>query len=95
MAVDPPPDLALEIDLTSRTHPQLYEALKVPELWRFERGWLQINVLQGSQYIESQTSLNFPQLPLIEIIFSYLKQNKIVGRNSTMRAFRSWVRENI
>lgn len=32
LTVDPPPDLALEIDITSRTHPNIYEALKVPEL---------------------------------------------------------------
>lgn len=32
LSVDPPPDLALEIDLTSRTYPSIYEALKVPEL---------------------------------------------------------------
>ncbi|NET04658.1 MAG: Uma2 family endonuclease [Symploca sp. SIO2B6] len=94
LAVDPPPDLVLEIDLTSRTHPHIYQALRVPELWRFERGLLKINVLQGSQYIESQTSLNFPQLSLIETIPHYLKQSKIVGRNSTMRTFRSWIREN-
>jgi Uma2 family endonuclease len=38
LTVDPPPDLGLEIDITSRTHPNVYEALKVPELWRFEKG---------------------------------------------------------
>jgi Uma2 family endonuclease len=40
---DPPPDLALEIDITSRTNPNIYQALKVPELWRFQKGKLQIN----------------------------------------------------
>jgi Uma2 family endonuclease len=45
----PPPDLALEIDVTSRTHPDIYQALKVPELWRFDRGALLIAVLSGSQ----------------------------------------------
>jgi hypothetical protein len=38
--------MALEIDVTSRTHPSIYEALGVPELWRFENGTLQINVLR-------------------------------------------------
>lgn len=42
LTVDPPPDLALEIDITSRTHPNIYEALKVPELWRFDQGKLQL-----------------------------------------------------
>lgn len=35
LTVDPPPDLALEIDITARTHLKTYEALGVPELWRF------------------------------------------------------------
>ena len=34
LTIDPPPDLALEIDITSRTHPEIYAALGVPELWR-------------------------------------------------------------
>jgi Uma2 family endonuclease len=38
LSVDPPPDLAIEIDVTSRTHPSIYAALGVPELWRFEQG---------------------------------------------------------
>jgi len=35
LSVYPPPDLALEIDLTSRTRLNNYEALGVGELWRF------------------------------------------------------------
>ena len=93
LTVDPPPDLALEIDVTSRTHPNIYEALKVPELWRFEKGKLQINVLQLGKYVELTFSPNFPNFPLSQVIPEYLLQCKTVGRNKTMRAFRSWVRE--
>lgn len=92
---DPPPDLALEIDVTSRTHPSIYEALKVPELWRFEKGILQINLLQAGSYVESQQSLNFPNLPLTNIIPQYLKQSKTAGRNATLKAFRRWVQEQM
>uniref|UniRef100_UPI00194DE7BF Uma2 family endonuclease n=1 Tax=Spirulina sp. CCY15215 TaxID=2767591 RepID=UPI00194DE7BF len=52
LTLDPPPDLALEIDITSRTHPDIYQALGVPELWRFEKGRLKIAVLQGDRYVE-------------------------------------------
>ncbi len=93
LTVDPPPDLALEIDVTSRTHPNIYEALKVPELWRFEKGKLQINVLQEGKYVELTFSPTFPNFPLSQVIPEYLIQCKTVGRNKTMRAFRSWVRE--
>ena len=94
LTVDPPPDLALEIDVTSRTHPSIYEALGVPELWRFENGKLQINVLQVGKYIKCEYSPNFPTFPLIEAIPQYVNQYKTLGRNKTMRAFRAWVREH-
>jgi hypothetical protein len=69
--------------------------LGVPELWRFEKGKLQINVLRDGKYVESGLSPIFPNLPLVEIIPQYLSQVKTDGRNKTMRAFRAWVREQI
>ena len=95
LTIDPPPDLVLEIDITSRTHPTIYEALGVAELWRFENDTLQINVLKEGKYIKSEYSPKFPSLPLVEIIPQYLKQCRTVGRNKTMRAFRAWVRQQL
>jgi len=95
LTVDPPPDLAVEVDVTSGTHLNIYEALKLPELWRFDNGKLQINVLQDGHYIESQESLNFPRLPLVEAIPQYLEQSKTAGRNATLKAFRFWVQQQI
>jgi Uma2 family endonuclease len=92
---DPPPDLALEIDITSRSHPSIYETLGVKELWRFEAGKLQINVLVNGKYVESKNSSIFPDLPLTEIIPQYLSQCKTEGRNKTMKAFRLWVQESV
>ena len=95
LTIDPPPDLALEIDVTSRTHPSIYANLGVPELWRFEEGRLEINLLQGKTYIEVEFSPTFPNLPLKDVIPQYLEQVKLIGRNKTMKAFRVWVREQI
>jgi len=95
LTVDPPPDLAIEIDITSRTHPHIYAGLKVTELWRFEKDKLQINLLQDGRYVESQASLNFPKLPLIEVIPQYLQQSTIAGRNATLKAFRLWVKQQL
>ena len=88
LLIDPPPDLALEIDVTSRTHLSIYAALKVPELWRFENGTLQINILRLNAYEESPESSIFPNLPLTEVIPRYLRESKIVGRNKALKAFR-------
>ncbi len=94
LAVDPPPDLALEIDVTSRTHPNIYAALGVPELWRFENGILTIYILQNQQYLETQFSPTFPNLPLTEIIPQYLEQIQTSGRNATFKKFRTWIKES-
>lgn len=94
LTVDPAPDLALEIDVTSRTHTDIYEALQVPELWRFDQRQLQINILQQGKYIEVENSPNFPNLPLRKIIPEYLNKVKREGRNKTMKTFRALIRQD-
>jgi Uma2 family endonuclease len=92
LETDPPPDLALEIDITSRTRFHNYEALNVPELWRWNGTILEINVLVDGKYLKSENSRIFPNLPIAKVIPEYLSMSKISGRNSTIKAFRTWVR---
>lgn len=95
MSVDPPPDLAIEIDLTSRTQLDNYQILGVPELWRYARRGLQINVLQAEQYIESDVSPTFPNIPILQLVNQYTQQSLVAGRTSAIQAFRNWVGENL
>ena len=92
LTVDSPPDLALEIDITSRSHREIYSQLGVRELWRFDKVELEINVLESGSYQEVEFSPHFPDLPLKELIPQYLRQIKIIGRNKTMKEFRKWIR---
>ncbi|BAY36802.1 hypothetical protein NIES2111_11330 [Nostoc sp. NIES-2111] len=95
LEIDPPPDLAIEIDITSRTRFNNYQALKVPELWRWNGSRLEINVLVDGVYIQTNQSRSFPNLPITQIIPEYLKRSKTDGRNATMKAFRNWVKQQI
>jgi Uma2 family endonuclease len=95
LTVDPPPDLALEIDITSRTRFDSYEVLGVKELWRFNGTKLEISVLRSGQYVQTNESPYFPGFPLSEIIPQYLERSKIEGRNKTMKAFRTWVKTSL
>lgn len=95
LTVDPPPDLAIEIDITSRTHPNIYEALAVPELWQFDQNRLQIKILRESSYVSVAESPNFPGFALVEVLPQYLAESKTVGRNKILKAFRRWVREQL
>lgn len=95
LAIDPPPDLALEIDVTSRTHPQTYAALGVPELWRRVGQTIRIYQLQAEQYVDVSESSIFPGWSLSERIPAFIEQSRVDGRNTTMRAFRTWVRRRL
>jgi Uma2 family endonuclease len=95
LSVDPPPDLAIEIDLTSRTQLDNYQILGVPELWRYGKQGLQINVLQGGKYVESNFSPTFSDIPMIELVNQYVQQSQVVGSSQAIQAFRNWLRDNI
>ncbi|MGF2034715.1 MAG: Uma2 family endonuclease [Nostoc sp. CmiVER01] len=95
LEIDPPPDLAIKIDITSRTRFNNYQDLRVPELWRWNGRKLEINVLFNGKYLESNTSSIFPNLPIQQVIPEYLMLSKTNGRNTTMKGFRAWIRQKI
>jgi Uma2 family endonuclease len=70
LAVDPPPDLAIEIDLSPPDveKASIYARLGVPEIWRWRRGRLVVLVLRSDgTYIEAQRSVALPDFPLDEL----------------------------
>ena len=93
--VAPPPDLAIEVDLTSKTDIEIYEALGVPELWRYDGGALRIDVLQDGKYEQVEQSPTFPDWPIAELADQYLSRSRVVGGGRAKREFRDWVREQL
>jgi Uma2 family endonuclease len=66
--VDPPPDLALEIDITrsSLDRQGIYAALRIPEIWRYD-GTFKVLVLgRNGKYKQRLKSPTFPWLSLAE-----------------------------
>ena len=88
LTIDPAPDLAIEIDITNRTHFDNYEKLGVPELWRFDGETLDILVLSGGCYQSVRKSHQFPQFEIKQMIPDYLARSKQEGRNKSLKAFR-------
>lgn len=96
LKVYPPPDLAIEVDLThsSIDGMSVYAELKVPEVWLWRKGQLTINLLKDGSYVESENSLAFGSFPVKEIAqFMNLESDR--GHNAKMREFRQWVRANL
>jgi hypothetical protein len=95
MTIDPPPDLALEIDLTSRTQVSAYAALGVAEVWRHRNGRLAIYILVNGEYLESTTSLSFPHIPVIEGISLILSRTSELLMSDARKEFRKWIEQNL
>jgi Uma2 family endonuclease len=84
---DPPPDLAIETDVTSKTTLDAYEAIAVPELWIYDSGRLTIYLLTQGQYIKSDTSPTFPNIPLTQIIPVTVERAWQVGSVEALEEF--------
>ena len=95
LSVDPPPDLAIEVDVTSKTQLEAYAALGVPELWRYEKNQLNIYILAAGQYQLAAASPTFSTLPVLEWVAEVLAQSLEIGRSPALRAFRKKVRKMI
>lgn len=93
LAIDPPPDLAIEVDVTSKTSLDAYQALGVPELWCFEAGVLRILLLQQGIYQPSLTSQNFPSFDVITLVNQAVQQSQTTGRHQTLKAVRQAVQQ--
>ncbi len=87
MSIDPPPDLAIEIDVTSFTNIEDYIALKIPEVWIYKTNELHIYCFRNNSYIESNTSLIFPNFSVKEIIPQYVDRAWQVGSSVALREF--------
>jgi Uma2 family endonuclease len=71
LAVDPPPDLAIEVDIThsSLDRLEVYAQLRIPEVWRFDGTALTIYVLSAEgAYAPSATSSCLPGLTADTIV---------------------------
>lgn len=88
MTVDPPPDLAIEADVTSQTALDIYEALEVPEVWIYTEEKFTINVLTDGKYVESSTSPTFPNLPILELIPQLVDRAFTDGSSKMLRELR-------
>ncbi|MEO1095122.1 MAG: Uma2 family endonuclease [Cyanobacteria bacterium J06638_28] len=92
----PPPDLVVEVDNSNASLSKfpIYTALKIPEIWRLQRGILTIYLLNDAQeaYQAVEQSLAFPQLPVRELP-QFMKRAKVIGQRAAVRELAQRVRE--
>ena len=94
LPADPPPDLAVEVDITRRSVPRqpIYAALGVPELWRFDGKRLEFLKLNRSgKYVRIERSLAFGFLTPGDLQ-PFLDRVRAEDENAVIRSFQQWVR---
>lgn len=97
LRVDPPPDLALEVEITSSVEKRMrvYAGLGVPEVWRFDGARLTVNQLvSNGEYVVVDRSRFFPMMPMSEWV-RFMRMHEQMGDTSLMIAFQDWVRQQI
>jgi Uma2 family endonuclease len=95
--IDPPPDLAIEIEITRSALDRIgiYGALGVPEVWRFNGRTLRVLLRQDDgSYRDSSASAAFPDVPMDEIAHFAAKEG-IRDENAYLDQFSAWVRSNL
>ena len=95
LASDPPPDLALEIEVSRNIINRLgiYAAMRIPEVWRWDGSRLQVLLLGADgAHAESDRSRAFPFLPLAEFA-RFLVRDTSESVTKHIRSFRAWIRQ--
>jgi len=91
-ATDPPPDIAVEIDIHHGSISKLpiYAALGVPEIWHFDGQQLTIHQLAQDAYIPVENSRALPLLTN-RILTDFLTRLREEGEFQTILAFDEWL----
>ena len=93
LETDPPPDLAIEADITrsSLDRMSIYAALKVPEVWRYDGSSLTVHHLgSDGRYRPADRSSSFLKLPVGELA-RFLDLRATQSETAIIKAFRAWV----
>ena len=97
LRTDPPPDLAVECDITSSSLNRMgvYAAVGVPEVWRYDGASLTFQLLQpDGTYAANPTSRAFPWLTPADLA-AHLALVASTEENAVVRQFRNWVRQKL
>jgi len=96
LTADLPPDLAIEVDNTSSflKRMEIYAALGVPEVWRYDGTRLTIHRLVEGEYEPQDASLALPMLRRDDVL-RFMQMGQTMRDPAWIRGFRQWLREQL
>jgi Uma2 family endonuclease len=98
LRVHPPPDLAIEVDVTSSSLDRfgIYAKLDVTELWRLDGDELRFHQLGANKkYAEVPTSPTFAGIAPADLM-GFIRQARVAADQTVAsKAFRAWARQRV
>jgi Uma2 family endonuclease len=93
LAVDPAPDLVVEIDISSSSLDRfpLFAAVGVNEIWCYDGKKVTISVLTEDNYIEQPQSVVLPKVS-DQVLTELVVASQTLRRTAWLRQVREWVR---
>lgn len=93
--VDPPPDLVIEVDITSPSLDRfpIYAHFGVPEVWRYDGERIVVYEFRDTEYVEVANSLALPWFTS-DILTRMVAQGLTMRRTSWTRKVREWARSS-
>jgi Uma2 family endonuclease len=96
LTVDPPPDIVVEIDMSTDSNAKLtiYAGLGVPEIWLYNGRRMRILELQSeiSGYFEVPHG-RFLECLTVPVLERFLELSRTTTYHEVLRAFRAWLEE--
>jgi Uma2 family endonuclease len=94
LRVDPPPDLVIEVEITSPAVAKLplYARLRVPEIWLHDGRAPRILRLSGDQYEDCDRSGVLPSLTQ-SVLLEFCEQSKTLTTLAWRRMVRTWAKQ--
>jgi len=93
---DPPPDLALEVDISRSVlnRMKIYAALGIPEVWRSRQDKLTVYLLnEEGSYEEVRLSDAFARFDPQQMV-SFVELGLSEGDTKMIRAFQTWIKKH-
>jgi Uma2 family endonuclease len=96
LSVDPPPDLVIEVDITSPSLDKfpIYARLGIHEVWRYDGTRAAIFLLEEGEYVEAGESVALPSLTS-DVLTHFVEESTSLGSTDWLRRIREWARGNI
>ncbi len=92
-AVDPPPDLTIEVDVSSPSLDRfpIFAAFGVPEVWRYDGSRVAFFRLERGRYVEIEASMALPPLTAA-MATRFLEESHNTRSTQWLRRVRQWAR---